>query len=69
MAHLISEDIDNSLSDYKKALAMVEQLVEPDHRRIVELYPLYGSYTILCAILSYKSDLQQFYWSHFMGTL
>ncbi|CAN6202895.1 unnamed protein product [Urochloa humidicola] len=31
------EDIDNSLSDYMKALAMLEQLVEPDHRRIVEL--------------------------------
>jgi hypothetical protein len=37
---LISEDIDNSLSDYMKALAMLEQLVEPDHRRTVELYPL-----------------------------
>ncbi|RLM86865.1 TPR domain containing protein [Panicum miliaceum] len=31
------EDIDNSLSDYMKALAMSEQLVEPDHRRTVEL--------------------------------
>ncbi|TKW30253.1 hypothetical protein SEVIR_2G023100v4 [Setaria viridis] len=31
------EDIDNSLSDYMKALAMLEQLVEPDHRRTVEL--------------------------------
>ncbi|CAO1948937.1 unnamed protein product [Urochloa humidicola] len=31
------EDIDNSLSDYMKALAMLEQLVEPDHHRIVEL--------------------------------
>ncbi|CAL5091737.1 unnamed protein product [Urochloa decumbens] len=31
------EDIDNSLSDYKKALAMLEQLVEPDHRRTVEV--------------------------------
>ncbi|XP_062187934.1 uncharacterized protein LOC133891240 [Phragmites australis] len=31
------EDIDNSLGDYLKALAMLEQLVEPDHRRIVEL--------------------------------
>ncbi|CAN6212965.1 unnamed protein product, partial [Urochloa humidicola] len=34
------EDIDNSLSDYMKALAMLEQLVEPDHRRIVEQYPV-----------------------------
>ncbi|CAM0152771.1 unnamed protein product [Urochloa decumbens] len=31
------EDIDNSLSDYMKALAMLEQLVEPDHHRTVEL--------------------------------
>nr|XP_051207812.1 uncharacterized protein LOC127323731 isoform X2 [Lolium perenne] len=31
------EDIDNSLGDYFKALAIVEHLVEPDHRRIVEL--------------------------------
>ncbi|WVZ61677.1 hypothetical protein U9M48_011514 [Paspalum notatum var. saurae] len=31
------EDIDNSLSDYMKALSMLEQLVEPDHRRFVEL--------------------------------
>uniref|UniRef100_A0ACD5U9H0 Uncharacterized protein n=1 Tax=Avena sativa TaxID=4498 RepID=A0ACD5U9H0_AVESA len=31
------EDIDNSLGDYFKALAILEQLVEPDHRRIVEL--------------------------------
>ncbi|KAL6880422.1 hypothetical protein ACP4OV_011987 [Aristida adscensionis] len=34
------EDIENSLGDYRKALAMAEQLVEPDHRRMVELYPL-----------------------------
>ncbi|CAN6170735.1 unnamed protein product [Urochloa humidicola] len=33
----VLEDINNSLSDYMKALAMLEQLVEPDHRRIVEL--------------------------------
>lgn len=46
---LISEDIDNSLSDYMKALSMLEQLVEPDHRRVVELYPFYHSYTMLCA--------------------
>jgi len=35
------EDIDNSLSDYMKALAMLEQLVEPDHRRTVELTSAY----------------------------
>eukprot|EP00494_Astrolonche_serrata_P005959 UN05976 len=32
------EDIDNSLGDYFKALAILEHLVEPDHRRIVELH-------------------------------
>ncbi|NP_001266549.2 TPR domain containing protein [Zea mays] len=31
------EDMDNSLSDYMKALSMLEHLVEPDHRRVVEL--------------------------------
>ncbi|KAK1681052.1 hypothetical protein QYE76_041900 [Lolium multiflorum] len=31
------EDIDNSLGDYFKALAILDHLVEPDHRRIVEL--------------------------------
>ncbi|CAD6226988.1 unnamed protein product [Miscanthus lutarioriparius] len=31
------EDIDNSLTDYMKALSMLEHLVEPDHRRVVEL--------------------------------
>lgn len=31
------EDIDNSLGDYSRALAILEHLVEPDHRRIVEL--------------------------------
>jgi nuclear autoantigenic sperm protein len=31
------EDIDTSLSDYFKALAILEQMAEPDHRRIVEL--------------------------------
>ncbi|XP_010941898.1 uncharacterized protein [Elaeis guineensis] len=31
------EDIETSLSDYQKALSILERLVEPDHRRIVEL--------------------------------
>nr|CAD1819511.1 unnamed protein product [Ananas comosus var. bracteatus] len=31
------EDIEASLNDYKKALSILECLVEPDHRRIVEL--------------------------------
>ena len=35
----IAEDIETSLSDYQKALSILERLVEPDHRRIVELYP------------------------------
>ncbi|PNT61481.1 hypothetical protein BRADI_5g15692v3 [Brachypodium distachyon] len=34
------EDIDNSLGDYSRALAILEHLVEPDHRRIVELWQL-----------------------------
>uniref|UniRef100_A0A0E0HW63 Tetratricopeptide SHNi-TPR domain-containing protein n=1 Tax=Oryza nivara TaxID=4536 RepID=A0A0E0HW63_ORYNI len=33
------EDIDNSLGDYFKALAILEKLFEPDHRRIIDLYP------------------------------
>jgi nuclear autoantigenic sperm protein len=31
------EDVDTSLSDYFKALTILEQMAEPDHRRIVEL--------------------------------
>ncbi|KAJ7944367.1 Tetratricopeptide repeat (TPR)-like superfamily protein [Quillaja saponaria] len=31
------EDIETSLSDYQKALSILEQLVEPDHRQIAEL--------------------------------
>ncbi|XP_072987663.1 NASP-related protein sim3 [Typha latifolia] len=31
------EDIETSLSDYLKALSILEHLVEPDHRRVVEL--------------------------------
>ncbi|KAG5528679.1 hypothetical protein RHGRI_029374 [Rhododendron griersonianum] len=33
------EDIETSLSDYLKALAILERLVEPDSRHIAELYP------------------------------
>lgn len=40
MPHIsFSEDIDNSLGDYFKALAILEKLFEPDHRRIIDLYP------------------------------
>lgn len=38
------EDIEASLNDYKKALSILERLVEPDHRRIVELYPYHVTY-------------------------
>ncbi|KAJ7952940.1 Tetratricopeptide repeat (TPR)-like superfamily protein [Quillaja saponaria] len=31
------EDMETSLSDYQKALSILEQLVEPDHRQIAEL--------------------------------
>lgn len=39
---LYAEDIDTSLSDYLNALSILEQLVEPDNRRIAELYPSYA---------------------------
>lgn len=35
----LTEDLEMSLNDYKKALAILEHIVEPDHRRVVELYP------------------------------
>lgn len=34
-----AEDIETSLSDYQKALSILEKLVEPDSRQIAELYP------------------------------
>lgn len=34
-----AEDFETSLSDYKKALSILEQLVEPDSRKIADLYP------------------------------
>lgn len=36
------EDIETSLSDYQKALSILERLVEPDSRLIAELYPFKG---------------------------
>ncbi|CAA6663051.1 unnamed protein product [Spirodela intermedia] len=33
------EDIETSLNDYQKALSILGNLVEPNHRRIIELYP------------------------------
>ncbi|QHO40789.1 NASP-related protein [Arachis hypogaea] len=35
-----AEDFETSLSDYQKALSILEQLVEPDDRKIADLYPL-----------------------------
>lgn len=34
-----AEDIETSLSDYQKALTILERMVEPDSRHIAELYP------------------------------
>ncbi|KAJ6928355.1 hypothetical protein NC652_012447 [Populus alba x Populus x berolinensis] len=36
------EDIETSLSDYQKALSILERLVEPDSRHLAELYPYQG---------------------------
>ncbi|RXI07257.1 hypothetical protein DVH24_026393 [Malus domestica] len=47
------EDIETSLSDYQKALSILERLVEPDSRRIAELYPFQDRHPFLyfCFIL------------------
>ena len=46
-----AEDIESSLSDYKKALSILERLVEPDSRHIAELYPfLYCLLFFFCAL-------------------
>lgn len=49
-----TEDIESSLSDYKKALSILERLVEPDSRHIAELYPLISyrlcSFSTLCLL-------------------
>lgn len=37
----LAEDIDTSLSDYQKALFILERLVEPDSRHIASLYPFH----------------------------
>lgn len=36
---LLAEDVETSHNDYLKALSILERLVEPDSRRIAELYP------------------------------
>ncbi|KAF1873476.1 hypothetical protein Lal_00027514 [Lupinus albus] len=38
------EDFETSLSDYQKALSILERLVEPDDRKIADLYPCHISY-------------------------
>lgn len=43
----LAEDIETSLSDYLKALSILQNLVEPDSRRIAELYPLGGNFVPL----------------------
>jgi hypothetical protein len=49
MAHiLIAEDIDYSLRACFKALAILEHLVEPDHCRIILLYPASGNNGMTC---------------------
>lgn len=40
------EDIETSLSDYLKALNILEHLDQPDSRHIAEMYPLLN----LCAV-------------------
>jgi G:T-mismatch repair DNA endonuclease (very short patch repair protein) len=42
-----AEDIETSLSDYQKALSILERLVEPDSRHLAELYPFQGLHTPL----------------------
>ncbi|KAL8160441.1 hypothetical protein V2J09_001978 [Rumex salicifolius] len=42
------EDLETSLSDYHKALAILERLAEPDSRYIAELYPLRNFRICLC---------------------
>ncbi|KAJ4843705.1 hypothetical protein Tsubulata_024545 [Turnera subulata] len=45
------EDIETSLSDYQKALAILETLVEPDNRYIAELYP-FLRFNVLLSLIS-----------------
>lgn len=46
-AMLHVEDIETSLSDYQKALSLLERLVEQDSRQIAELYPFHDKKTPL----------------------
>lgn len=46
-----AEDFETSLSDYQKALSILEQLVEPDDRKIADLYPWFNSYLNVCFFL------------------
>lgn len=49
-----AEDIETSLSDYQKALSILERLVEPDSRLIAELYPLKLTVTFLYGLVFSK---------------
>ena len=53
---LAIEDVETSLSDYLKALSMLERLAEPDSRHIAELYP---SIRLIKLILSPIGSLKQ----------
>ncbi|KAF7134564.1 hypothetical protein RHSIM_Rhsim08G0109400 [Rhododendron simsii] len=60
------EDIETSLSDYLRALDILERLVEPDSRRIAELYPFEGCkvelemiYPWICLSLEIGSKAQE----------
>lgn len=44
---ICAEDFETSLGDYKKALSILEQLVEPDDRKIADLYPCLFHYISL----------------------
>ncbi|KAG6737074.1 hypothetical protein POTOM_059940 [Populus tomentosa] len=58
------EDIETSLSDYQKALSILERLVEPDSRHLAELYP-YQALTVqfrnfrICLCLEIGSQPQE----------
>ena len=47
---LFAEDIDYSLIACFKALAILKQLVEPNHRHIFDLYPSYGRKSVIAVM-------------------
>lgn len=54
-----AEDIETSLSDYLRALDILERLVEPDSRRIAELYPFEGCKVELNDFYQYFPDYER----------